>query len=233
MRRADRLFQIIQLLRRRRVTTAQQLAERLEVSERTIYRDVRDLVAAGTPIDGEAGVGYTLGKGYDLPPLMFDREEIEALSLGARIVESFADVELARAARTALSKVESVLPDSLKGQTQRSRLFSPDLGRGRALSQSLLPIRTAVSQQRKVRIRYARADGKRSMRTIRPLATFFWGASWTVAAYCEVRQDFRSFRLDRIAKLEVLTQTFEAEAGTRLEDFLAGLGGGAERLLER
>ena len=100
MRRADRLFQIIQLLRRRKVVTARELAERLEVSERTVYRDVRDLVASGTPIDGEAGVGYTLRPGYDLPPLMFDHAEIEALVLGARLVEGFGDAELGRAARS-------------------------------------------------------------------------------------------------------------------------------------
>src|SRR4029077_13012347 len=104
MRRADRLFQIVQLLRRRRtVTTAKQIAEKLEISERTVYRDVRDLVLAGTPIDGEAGVGYRIRPGYDLPPLMFDREEIQALVLGARIVRQFGDPGLARARHALLA----------------------------------------------------------------------------------------------------------------------------------
>ena len=107
MRRADRLFRIVQRLRRRGATTAAQLAEALEVSERTIYRDVRDLVLSGVPIQGEAGVGYALPRDFDLPPLMFSEEEIEALVLGARIVQAWGDKRLARAAEEALSKIES------------------------------------------------------------------------------------------------------------------------------
>src|SRR5512147_2202087 len=111
MRRADRLFSVIQLLRgRRRATTAALIAERLGVSERTVYRDIQDLVAAGTPIDGEAGVGYRLRAGYDLPPLMFNREEIQALVLGVRVVRQFGDPALARATATILDKVANVLP---------------------------------------------------------------------------------------------------------------------------
>src|SRR5438046_5290336 len=114
MRRADLLFQIIQLLRRRRtIATAAQIAERLDVSERTVYRDIRDLVLAGTPIDGEAGVGYRIRPGYDLPPLMFDREEIQALVLGARIVRQVGDPVLARASDAILAKVATVLPNGL------------------------------------------------------------------------------------------------------------------------
>ncbi len=125
MRRADRLFQIVQFLRSRRVTTARWLAERLEVSERTIYRDVRDLLASGVPIDGEAGIGYAIRRGFDLPPLMFSREELDALAFGARIVESWADPALATAARSVLSKVQTVLPDNLKNGIDAATLFSP------------------------------------------------------------------------------------------------------------
>src|ERR1700730_13549828 len=115
MRRADRLFRIVQLLRRRRtVVTAAQIAGKLEISERTVYRDIRDLIQAGTPIDGEAGVPYRLQPGYDLPPLMFDREEIQALVLGARIVAQFGDPALARASESILSKVAGVLPPELQ-----------------------------------------------------------------------------------------------------------------------
>src|SRR6266849_2144282 len=124
MRRADRLFQIVQLLRRRRtVTTAAQLARRLEISERTVYRDIRDLVQSGTPIDGEAGVGYRLRPDYDLPPLMFDREEIQALVLGARIVRQFGDPALARASESILHKAAAVLPDDLQPLLAETRLF--------------------------------------------------------------------------------------------------------------
>jgi predicted DNA-binding transcriptional regulator YafY len=114
MRRADRLFEIIQLLRRMKLARARDLAEKLEVSERTIYRDVRDLMASGVPIEGEAGVGYVLRGGYDLPPLMFDKQEIEALVLGVRIVESWADAELAEAAGNVIAKVEAVIPERLR-----------------------------------------------------------------------------------------------------------------------
>jgi len=124
MRRADRLFQIIQSLRRRDVLTAQQLAAALEVSERTIYRDVEELAASGVPIEGAAGVGYRL-HGYDLPPLMFTEREIEALVLGARIVESWADSELGQAAATVLDKVESVLPPERRAAIRSTPLFAP------------------------------------------------------------------------------------------------------------
>src|SRR6058998_1683266 len=126
MRRADRLFQIIQLLRRRRTaTTATLIADRLGVSERTVYRDIRDLVLAGTPIDGEAGVGYRIRPGYDLPPLMFDRDEIQALVLGARIVRQFGDPALARASNAILSKVAGVLPKDLEPLLTDTPLFVP------------------------------------------------------------------------------------------------------------
>ncbi len=124
MRRADRLFQIVQLLRRRRVTTAAQIAERLEVSERTVYRDIRDLSLSGVPVLGEAGVGYRLGRDFDLPPMMFSVDEIQALVLGARMVESWGDEELRRAARGVLTKVEAVLPPSKRHRVQDTALFS-------------------------------------------------------------------------------------------------------------
>src|SRR5215472_227548 len=126
MRRADRLFQIIHILgQRRSATTSAHLARRLRVSERTVYRDVRDLILAGTPIDGEAGVGYRLRPGFDLPPLMFDRDEIQALVLGARIVRQFGDATLARASDAILNKVASVLPDDLAPLLEDTRLFVP------------------------------------------------------------------------------------------------------------
>src|SRR3989441_4605814 len=132
MRRADRLFQIIQLLRRRRTaTTATHIAERLGVSERTVYRDIRDLVLAGTPIDGEAGIGDRIRPGYDLPPLMFDRDEIQALVLGARIVRQFGDPALARASDAVLSKVAAVIPKDLAPLLTETRLFLPSSIRGR------------------------------------------------------------------------------------------------------
>jgi predicted DNA-binding transcriptional regulator YafY len=233
MRRADRLFQIVQLLRRRRtVTTAKQIAAKLEISERTVYRDIRDLVSAGTPIDGEAGVGYRLRPGYDLPPLMFDREEIQALVLGARIVRQVGDPALVRASESILAKVATVLPKDLEPLLAETRLFAP-AGRARAKSADALAIvREALIDRRRMRMHYANERGDATERTVRPLGVFFWGKTWTLAAWCELRVDFRNFRLDRVSE-STLLDTFEDEPGRTLNDLLAQYGPEAVKLLDR
>src|SRR5216684_1423015 len=173
MRRADRLFQIVQLLRRRRtVTTAAQLARKLEISERTVYRDISDLIAAGTPIDGEAGVGYRLRPDYDLPPLMFDREEIQALVLGARIVRQFGDPSLARASESILSKVATVLPKELEPLLADTRLFVPPSRSGARSAAGLAVAREALVAQRRLHVKYASEKGEETERTVRPLGVF-------------------------------------------------------------
>jgi predicted DNA-binding transcriptional regulator YafY len=227
MRRADRLFQIIQLLRRkRRAITARWLAEQLEVSERTIYRDVRDLVSTGTPIEGEAGVGYQLRRDYDLPPLMFDAEEIQALVLGARIVRGHADDRLARAADQVLSKVETVLPKRLRPLLKESKLFAIRFGDDRKeISETLAAVRTAATTKNKLRLGYEKEDGEASSRIVRPLGIFFWGRRWTLTAWCELRVDFRTFRLDRMKDFDVLEETFLDEEGKTLRDYLKRVGG--------
>ncbi len=225
MRRADRLFQIIQLLRgRRRAVTARWLAERLEVSERTIYRDIRDLVLSGTPIEGEAGVGYTLRRGYDLPPLMFDAEEIQALVLGARVAAAFGDEQLARAAERALSKVEAVLPPALRPKIEEAALFAPRTRVGQETSARLLTMRAAMNEREKLRVRYEKVAGGTSERVIWPLGAFFWGRSWTITAWCELRDDFRNFRLDRMDEVTPTGERFEAVEGRTLKDYLARIG---------
>jgi predicted DNA-binding transcriptional regulator YafY len=216
MRRADRLFQIVLHLRRRRITTARDLAQALEVSARTIYRDVQDLSACGLPIESAAGVGYRLRRGFELPPLMFDRDELQALRLGARMVRSWADAALSQAAGNALRKIEAVLPGELEdpGET----LFAPQLHPYPVRLVGLL--RGCAAERRKARFAYTRADGAASSRTVRPLGLFYWGAVWTLVAWCETRNDFRSFRLDRIGEAEALDEIFVLEAGRTLEDFL-------------
>jgi predicted DNA-binding transcriptional regulator YafY len=232
MRRADRLFQIVQLLRRRRtVATAAQMAAKLEVSERTVYRDIRDLILAGTPIDGEAGVGYRLRPGYDLPPLMFDREEIQALVLGARIVRQFGDPALARASESILNKVAAVLPKELEPLLAETRLFVPTtIGSARS-ADGLAVAREALVAQRRMRIRYTSERDEATERTVRPLGLFFWGRTWTLAAWCEMRVGFRNFRLDRV-KTATLLDRFEDEPGRTLRDLLSQYGAGAVRLLD-
>lgn len=233
MRRADRLFSIIQLLRRKKVLTASALAERLEVSDRTVYRDVRDLIHAGTPIEGEPGVGYRLRAGYDLPPLMFDEDEIEALVIGARIVASVGDETLAKASRSALAKVETVLPAPLASRLHDSRLYAPSAYVGARIAGALEPIRHAASKKHKLGFRYTREDGTPSKRVVRPLGAFFWGQTWPLGAWCELRRDFRNFRLDRMARIEVLDETFVDEPGCSLRDYLLRYGERGLKLLEK
>ncbi len=211
MRRTDRLFQIIQFLRNRRVTTALWLSERLEVSERTIYRDIKDLILSGVDIEGEAGIGYVIRRGFDFPPLMFSEEEISALTLGARIVESWADKSLATAAQSALSKIETAVPDELKKSLSNTLLFSPLTRITPEISSVMAEIRHAADTSRKVCLQYHRADGKASERIIWPLGLFFWGSVWTIGAWCEKRNDFRVFRLDRIDTLYVLDEKYPDE----------------------
>ena len=220
MRRADRLFQIIQFLRTRRVTTASWLAERLEVSERTIYRDIKDLILSGVNIEGEAGVGYVVRRGFDLPPLMFSEDEISALTLGARIVESWADASLATAAQSALSKIETVLPDDLKSSLGNTLLFSPLTRLTPEISTTMAEIRFAADNRRKVSLQYSTATGKSSERIIWPLGLFFWGSVWTIGAWCELRNDFRIFRLDRVDTLCVLDEEYPLEKGKSLQDLI-------------
>lgn len=200
------------------MTTAAQRAEALGVSERTIYRDVQDLVVSGVPIIGEAGVGYALPKGYDLPPLMFTEAEVEALVLGARIVKAWADDGLRRAADELLAKVETVLPARLRDRVPDAALFAPQFHVRGALSQGLSSLRGAVRDRRKVRFAYQDAKQAASERTVQPLGLFYWGNAWSLGAWCELRQDFRNFRLDRMRDLAVLDETFRPEPGRTLRD---------------
>jgi predicted DNA-binding transcriptional regulator YafY len=232
MRRADRLFQIVQALRRRRtVTTAARLAERLGVSERTIYRDIQDLVRAGTPIDGEAGIGYRLRPEYDLPPIMFTRDEIQALVIGARIVGQVGDAALARASESILAKVAAILPPELAPMLTDTPFYVPTPARLTG-TDVLLVIRAALADRRRLAFDYTDEQGRASTRVVRPLGVFFWGRAWTLASWCELRQDFRDFRIDRI-RGATPGEAFDDEAGRTLKDYLARYGPSALALLER
>ena len=225
MRRADRLFAVVQQLRRREVITAAQLGARLEVSERTIYRDVADLVASGIPIEGEAGVGYRLGRDAELPPMAFTAAEIQALVLGARMVETWGDGDLRTAARSVLTKVEAVLPPAERHAVHDAALYSPSWHVDETARQHLGALRHAVDRRRRVSIAYRDREDAVSRRTIRPLGLFHWGRTWTVAAWCELRTDHRSFRLDRIDALTSLPGSFEDAPPATLEAFLERVRG--------
>ena len=219
MRRADRLFQIVQHLRGGRLVTARMLGERLEVSERTIYRDIADLQSTGVPIDGEAGVGYMMREGFDLPPLMFTRDEIVALVAGARMVRAFGGAQMARAAEEALVKIGAVLPDAEKARIARTEIHMPNWVVGDAERKSIDLIERAVEARDVLSIDYADEAGSASRRDVRPLGLWFWGKVWTLVAWCELRNDFRAFRVDRIAALAAAGRTFRPERGKQLVDY--------------
>ena len=217
MRRADRLFRLVEILRSRRLATGSWLAEQLGVSLRTLYRDIADLSLSGVPIEGEAGVGYRLRYRLDVPPLLFDPAELEALLVGSRMVQAWGDADLAQAATAALAKIHNVLPELLRREAQQARLFIPSQPNDRP--HHLTEMRRAVRKRRIVRMSYTREDGQVSERTIWPLGLFFWGWNWTLIGWCLLRNGFRHFRVDRIGQLEVCAETYPDQKGRRLTDF--------------
>ena len=222
MRRADRLFRIVEYLRRhkRSAVTAEQLAIHLSVSIRTIYRDLADLSRSSIPIRAEVGVGYALDKGFNVPPLMFSSGEIEALVLGARMVSAYADTQLAQNANDALAKIEAVIPETKKSKLTKSRLFAPSFNFTRPRSELFANLRNAIESHNYLSFVYQRLDGTKSTRTVRPLSLAFIIPHWLLTAWCELRQDFRNFRLDRISDLTISEKTFNDEPGKTFNDFL-------------
>ena len=227
MRRADRLFQLVQLIRGRRLSTAAFLARRLEVSERTVYRDVADLQHQGVPIEGEAGVGYRLGTGFELPPLMFTQDEAKSLVAAVRLAQAWLDPALAREAETALGKILSVLPAPVRAAAESLALYAPAASMSaltQQTQQTLQTAREAVHAKRKLQLDYRDLSGQPSQRVVRPLGCFFWGKVWTLAAWCESRQAFRSFRIDRIEQAVILEDRFRDEADKSLAQLLRQVG---------
>ncbi|AXS40026.1 YafY family protein [Breoghania sp. L-A4] len=219
MRRADRLFQIVQYLRGGRLVRAAQLAEWLEVSERTIYRDIADLQSTGVPIDGAAGVGYIMRDGFDLPPLMFTHDEIVALVAGARMIRAWGGAAMARAAEEALVKIEIVLPDAERARAHQVEVhaIAPEMTpEVRSLIDAL---ERSVQTRTRLALSYLDAEARASERTVRPLGLWFWGKVWTLVAWCELRADFRMFRLDRIETMRDCGDSFRHEPGKTLADF--------------
>lgn len=220
MRRADRLFQIVQYLRGGRLVTAARLAERLEVSLRTIYRDIADLQSTGVPIDGEAGVGYVMRGGFDLPPLMFTKDEIVALAAGVRMVKSWGGIGMASAAAEALVKIELVLPEAEKGRIAETTVFAPPMELTREVRERIDVIERAISGKNILAFSYEDQAGRGTQRRVRPLGQWFWGKVWTLVAWCETRQDFRMFRLDRMSEMDTPGDTFVTTAEQSLAECL-------------
>ncbi|MCE8545715.1 YafY family transcriptional regulator [Ruegeria pomeroyi] len=219
MRRTDRLFDIIQILRDGKLHRARDIAARLEVSVRTIYRDMDTLVASGIPVEGERGVGYMVREQITLPPLNLTPEELEALNLGMAIVAEAADPELKAAAQRLAEKVDAVLPTQTVAEADAWKFAVypfADAARGLA---HMAPIRAAIKARQKLRLVYRRIDGELTERTIRPLHMEYWGRVWTLTAWCELRAGFRVFRIDLIKTLSPLPELFRDEPGKTLADY--------------
>ena len=219
-RRADRLFQIVQILRGRRVTTAALLAERLEVSERTIYRDIRDLSLSGVPIEGEVGSGYRLMAGFDLPPLMLTQHESEALMVAIRLLKTWGGDSLSQALESAQEKVLAILPPESRRRAEQTRIFAPDFGNQPHSRSAFDLIHRAVSAQQVLALHYRDESGNLSWRDVQPLGLFFWGEHWLLVGWCEKRDDYRCFRVDRCLKITPLDRHFRESAERSLSDFL-------------
>ncbi|MGG7567396.1 helix-turn-helix transcriptional regulator [Rhodovulum sp. DZ06] len=223
MRRADRLFRLVQILRSGRLTTARKLAETLEVSERTVYRDVADLVGSGVPIEGEAGVGYVMRAGYDMPPLMFTADEAAALVAGARLLQAWGGAAMGAAAEDAIAKIDSVLPETARARARAVQVHALSGGGMPAEVRDRLDALEAAAQAHvRLTLAYRDGQGRETDRPVRPLGLWFWGKVWTMVAWCELRSDFRVFRVDRIAGM-TRGEPFTPEKGKDLAAFYATL----------
>lgn len=220
MRRADRLLHLVEMLRRNRHLPVQELADRLEVSRRTVYRDLDELDARGVRIKMVAGLGYALDRQALLPPLRLEDDEAEAVVIGARMAAAWADPTLGAAAHGALEKIEAVLPETSSAVLSHIRLFAPTGPWADAMRDGLGPVRHAIAHRRKISFVYRREDGRRSRRTARPLGLHFWGAVWTLAAWCERRVAYRTFRIDRMSQITTLDEGWDDADGIELAGYL-------------
>jgi len=220
MRRTDRLFELIQILRDGRLHTARDMADRLEVSTRTLWRDMASLIASGLPVEGERGVGYILREPVTLPPLTFTPDETEALALAVRLLAQGADPSLAPAAASLSSKIAAALPASRRPYAELPVWVFPG-PEALAAARFLPALRRAVRLSERLRLDYADSAGQASQRFVRPLQLEFWGRVWTLATWCETKGDFRSFRVDRITALHPTGETAPQEQGRDLAAWAA------------
>jgi predicted DNA-binding transcriptional regulator YafY len=222
MRRADRLFDIIQILRTAsHPVTAAALAEKLEVTVRTIYRDIAALQGSRVPIEGAPGLGYVMRRGFDLPPLMFTTEEIDAIAVGVRLLRRLRDRKLQEAAESVLGKLSAVVPEPLQSQLVAAPLYVSDGSAPAVTGVDLSQVRGAIRESRKLAVTYVDEEGRRTRRTIWPIAMAYYVDVTLVGAWCELRNDFRHFRVDRILASDVLDERFSADSGRLTAEWLA------------
>jgi predicted DNA-binding transcriptional regulator YafY len=222
MRRADRLLQIVQFMRRHKgAVTARMIADELEVVERTVYRDIASLQSTGVPIEGAAGVGYVLADGYDLPPLMFTAAEIDAIILGTRLVAQRGDADIGKAAADVLAKISTVVPLRIREQIRQSAMLVPPFQREHKAQEHFLPdIREAIRGFSKAEISYRDEKGAETARTIWPLGLAYFERVTLICAWCELRQDYRGFRIDRVSACTIRETSFNPKNGALLRAFL-------------
>ncbi|QNP48749.1 helix-turn-helix transcriptional regulator [Diaphorobacter aerolatus] len=221
MRKAERLFEIIQLLRGAvQPMTAAQIAERLEVNVRTLYRDIAALQAQRVPIEGAPGLGYVLRRGYDLPPLMFTQEEVDAIAIGAYLVRRTGDESLRIAAQGVLSKLASIVSDDQQRRLATPQFYVSDAGARSSPAVDLSQVREAIRAHAKLAIEYEDESGSKTQRTIWPIAVVYYVEATLIAAWCELREDFRHFRTDRVASLVVTKDSFPDERDALLHAWL-------------
>jgi predicted DNA-binding transcriptional regulator YafY len=222
MRRADRLFDIIQILRSSdRPITAAVLAAQLEVTVRTVYRDVVTLQARRIPIEGAPGIGYVLRRSFDLPPLMFTTDEIDAIAVGARLVRRIRDPGLQEAAESVLAKITTILPDALRPRVVSAPFYVSDGSAQMPAGVDLSEVRSAIRDTRKMRIMYVDEQGCRTRRTIWPLAMAYYVDVTLIGAWCELRSDYRHFRVERIVTSSILDEGFSTNSGKLIEGWFA------------
>ena len=222
MRRADRLFDIIQVLRgSRRPVTAAALASELEVTVRTVYRDVATLQARRVPIEGAPGIGYVLRRGFDLPPLMFTIDEVEAIAVGARLVRRVRDASLQDAAARVLAKVTQVLPEALRDQLASPAIYVSEGSAAEPRGVDPATVRFAIREHRKLRITYRDETRNRTTRVVWPLAMAYYTDVTLIGTWCELRKDYRNFRLERIVASELLGEQFPADDGRMMAEWMA------------
>jgi len=222
MRRSDRLFDIIQQLRTAsQPTTAATLAAALEVTVRTVYRDVATLQARRVPIEGAPGIGYVLRKSFDLPPLNFTIDEIEAIAVGARMVHRLKDPKLQEAAQSVLAKVTVAVPERLRPHIADAPIYVSPGMTAEAQGADLAEVRAAIRDSRKLYIAYADEQGRRTNRTIWPIAMAYYVDVTLVGAWCELRADYRNFRVERIASSRVLEEHFDQDNGRLFREWSA------------
>ena len=214
LRRADRLFDILRILRAaRQPVTAASIADELEVTVRTIYRDIATLQARRIPIEGAAGIGYVLRRGFDLPPLMFTEDEAEAIAVGVRMLARTGDPGLQKAAESVLSKVTLVVPDPLRDYLDAAPVYVSKSGAPVPVQRDLpTTIRHAIRDGRKMRIAYRDEEGRETLRVIQPFAVAYYVEATLVCAWCELRNAIRHFRTDRVGRAEVLDEGFAIPA---------------------